>query len=81
MSFLSKMLSENVNDGITSIEIRLDLENAIFEQDATGEVVRILEDVISRFKHSGIESRPLMDINGNKVGSVLVLDEGSNAGE
>lgn len=48
---------------------RMDIktDNAAFEEDRNGEVIRLLKRVIEQIEN-GEEDGSLLDINGNKVG-------------
>jgi hypothetical protein len=66
---------------IESMTIRVNnFDNDAMQNDERGEVVRILKRIIEKIESVGIvdlDSDPLMDSNGNKVGfvTVSVIDE------
>jgi hypothetical protein len=59
-----------------TITIRIDTDNAAFDDDkASGahtEIARLLAGIAARFDTDGPHDGPLMDINGNTVGTVTI---------
>jgi hypothetical protein len=59
------------------LTIKMDLDNAAFEDDFEGEVQRILDDVSTRVPtREGFGECSIHDINGNRVGFFRVDREG-----
>jgi hypothetical protein len=56
-------------------KIEIDCGNAAFEDDATGEVARILRSLADRLERGMAASFPLHDFNGNKVGTAGFTEE------
>ena len=54
------------------IRIEINCDNAAFEDDPATEVERILKNLTGKLRLPGMEDLPLMDINGNKVGTLTV---------
>ena len=52
--------------------IKIRCDNAAFEGDVSYEVARILRCYVDRIMISGELERPLMDVNGNRVGQAEV---------
>lgn len=52
-----------------SVTIKINTENQAFDGDTGYELARILRGLADRFEEGGSPSK-LMDVNGNKVGSV-----------
>jgi hypothetical protein len=48
--------------------IKFKTDNAAFEEDFSGEVVRILQVIIQDVER-GYDNGAIMDVNGNKVGT------------
>jgi len=48
--------------------IRIECDNAAFDDDPSVEVVRILRRLADRLEINGLEDVRLMDFNGNHVG-------------
>lgn len=54
-----------------NITIKIDANNAAFDDDGGSEVARILRELADRYDRDGLfVSIPLRDKNGNPVGSV-----------
>lgn len=57
-------------------EINIDMGSAAFEEDAAGELARILRLLAERMDADGIQGPPhreaLRDINGNTVGHLVI---------
>jgi transcriptional regulator with XRE-family HTH domain len=57
-----------------TLVITINIENDAFADDPLGEVSRIITEAAGRFRRkSGLFSTPLMDINGNTVGSMKLV--------
>jgi hypothetical protein len=60
------------------IEIEINCDNSIFWDDLSGELSRIFTEIIKDKLYTNsreivLGSRPLIDINGNKVGLITIL--------
>jgi hypothetical protein len=56
------------------IAITINCQNAAFgetEPERADEIARILNQIAKRFTREGVEDFPVIDSNGNRVGSVL----------
>lgn len=51
-------------------EVKIETDNAAFEDDASTEIARILREVIARIAE-GYRGGTLADANGNRVGSFM----------
>jgi hypothetical protein len=61
-----------------SVTVKITCENAAFADDCEGEVARLLKQAAKKVEAGELERLgyiPLMDINGNKVGSVEIERE------
>ena len=52
------------------IEIKTD--NAAFGDETDVEIARILANLARHIEFTGVKETPIMDINGNKVGHILM---------
>ena len=60
----------------TNLTIKINLENEAFQSEPSFEVARILQKLVDKFKSSGqLEDTRLMDIYGNKVGTVEIEED------
>ena len=59
----------------TGFEMTVETSNDAFEEDYTGETVRILKDVASKIER-GSHSGPVVDVNGNTIGNYYLSREG-----
>lgn len=63
---------------MASITIKINMDNAAFEDDPQGEVIRILGQVIGKINHglcvADAEGK-LRDTNGNTCGSVEIEED------
>jgi len=50
------------------LNITFDTTNEAFHGDETGETVRILREIAKKMER-GTEAGPVMDLNGNKIGT------------
>ena len=50
--------------------LTIDCDNAAFEEDAAGEVARI----VAEYFQGEPDNRPLFDVNGNRVGAAEWID-------
>jgi len=58
------------------VQIEVQCDNEAFDANPTWELYRILKDYAETIRGVGIISEmALADINGNRVGSVIILDE------
>jgi hypothetical protein len=58
--------------GFMKFEMQFGTDSAAFEEDRSAEIVRILGTVADRIHRQGIEpgdARPILDINGNNIGT------------
>ncbi len=56
-------------------KLTIDTDNAAFEDDREIEIARILTHVAHRIK-SGVRAEAVRDVNGNRVGSFDLTEEG-----
>jgi hypothetical protein len=70
---INKPFRNTVNRGKMTAKIIIKMDNAAFEEDAAGELSRILSDLSDRVNY-GSWSDPyiIRDISGNKVGKLIV---------
>lgn len=57
------------------VDIYINCSNAAFgetPEERQEELARVLTGIASRIRREGIDDMPVMDANGNRVGSVLV---------
>ena len=57
-----------------TLTIKIEMDNAAFEPCNGDEAARILDEVADKLRENDIHKRitlPLMDVNGNKVGSAV----------
>jgi hypothetical protein len=57
---------------MTSITIKINCENSALTEDCEGELSRILRSIASDVLLHGIDSQPIIDVNGNTVGEIVV---------
>ena len=50
-------------------KLQIETKNAAFEEDATTEVIRILQEAILKLEQGNVRGAILRDINGNTVGN------------
>lgn len=63
--------------------LKFDTDNAAFDDDRDGEIVRILHSVASRIEANGLSGfyETVRDVNGNDIGRFsLKNSDGTNAG-
>ena len=53
---------------MAQFNLTIDTDNAAFEGDWSGEVVRIMRDLADRMERNTIGSKFVRDVNGNTVG-------------
>jgi len=74
---------------LSKITIEIDTGNAAFHEESGGgygeEVARILEEAAERFRESGRPNGPtrfaVRDINGNRVGQVVIEEDEADEDE
>jgi len=66
--FTNKLTGEQMKKVIIEIEC----ENAAFDGMPEAEVARLLFDLAKSIDNGNIKNRALIDLNGNKCGSVII---------
>jgi hypothetical protein len=57
------------------IEIKINCDNSAFTGMPEYETARILRDLAQKLEQRGMEDIPCMDLNGNRVGDLVVTDQ------
>jgi hypothetical protein len=67
---------------MSTVIITIDTENDVFAGNPAGEVARILEELVVTLRdgHPRMGTTALRDINGNRVGSMKIVQGETNDG-
>jgi len=58
---------------MATLKITIKMDNAAFENEPATEVARILHELAAHIAEDGPSDQYLKDINGNRVGSVVMV--------